>query len=96
MLVGQPPPHVPNNLKDSSQLQEDNLQSSQDYSWMFKEGLLVPQGQMRQDQTRLQSWPAQAPSHLKDGSQLQDNLRSPHPGRLMVDEGQLVQGTGKY
>ena len=39
---------------------------------------------------------AQTPSHLKDGSRLQeDNLRSQQPGQLRVDEGQLVQGTGK-
>ena len=63
-LVGQPPPHAPNHLKDGSRSQEDNLQSSQDYSWMVNKELLVPRGQMRQAQTRLLSWPAQAPSHL--------------------------------
>ena len=54
------------------------IRSSQDYSWMVNKGLLVPRDQMRQAQTRLQSWQAQTPSHLKDRSRLQeDNLRSP-------------------
>ena len=85
VLVGQPPPHALNHVKDGSRLQEDNLQSSQDYSWMVNEGLLVPR---RQNETGPDETPVLASS--KSYLLQEDNLRSPRPGRQMVDEGQLL------